>query len=150
MFIAHEALEKWIADGRAEVDAELLHDKETGRRFHVVEAVRFLEELTGLPDHAKLVGKVKSIPDLGTLGGEHMADSVILNDNAYRVQQGFVGALVADVVTPVLAPVVAPTAPTVAAPAVAATAGTPSPPPEQLPNSQTLVALQKFFLNNVK
>jgi hypothetical protein len=137
MFIAHEALERWIADGRAEVDAELLHDKETGRRFQVVEAVRFLEELTGLPDHAKLVGKVKSIADLGALGGEHMADSVILNDNAYRVQQGFVGALV-------------PAAHAAhAAPPVSDRAATP-PPAEQLPNSQTLVALQKFFLNNVK
>lgn len=115
----------------------MLHDKETGRRFQVVEAVRFLEELTGLPDGAKLVGKVKSIADLTTLGGEHMADSVILNDNAFRVQLGFLGALV----------------PAVAAPSVSEIAATPPAPaahPDQVPNSQTIVALQKFFLNNVK
>jgi len=138
MFIAQEALEKWLADGRAEVDAEVLHDKETGRRFQVNEAVRFLEELTGLPDDARLIGKVKSIADLSILGGEQMADSVILNDNAYRVQQGFVGTLI----------------PAVAASSVGAAPGeraaAPAARSEQGPNSQTIVALQKFFLNNVK
>lgn len=136
MFIAQEALEKWLADGRAEVDAEVLHDKETGRRFQVIEAVRFLEELTGMPDQAKLVGKVKSIADLSVLGGEHMADSVILNDNAYRVQQGFVGALVPAVAAAPAERVAAPQAPAAH--------------PDAVPNSQTIVALQKFFLNNVK
>jgi hypothetical protein len=141
MFIAQEALEKWLADGRAEVDAEVLHDKETGRRFQVSEAVRFLEELTGLTDHAHLVGKVKSIADLSTLGGEHMADSVILNDNAYRVQQGFLGALIPAVAAASVGD--APSERAAAPPAPAAH-------PDQVPNSQTIVALQKFFLNNVK
>ncbi len=124
MFIAQDALEQWIADGRAEVDAEVLHDRETGRRFRVSEAVRFLEEVSGQADAAKLVGKVKSLADISALGGEHMADSVILHDNAYRVQQGLVGALVE--------------------------AEAEDPRADHAPNSQTIVALQKFFLNNVK
>ena len=134
MFIAQEALEQWIADGRAEVDAEELRDKETNRRFRVSEAVRFLEEVSGLPDQAMLVGKVKSLADITALGGEHMADSVILNDNAYRVQQGLLGSLVAaeDAETTDVRP--APNAPAA----------------DHVPNSQTIVALQKFFLNNVK
>lgn len=132
MFIAQEALEKWLADGRAEMVAEVLHDKETGRRFRVAEAVRFLEELTGLADGPKLVGKVKSLADVTALGGEHMADSVILNDNAYRVQQGFVGAVEA------------------AEAAETTEVRASAPNPDHVPNSQTIVALQKFFLNNVK
>ena len=137
MFIAQEALEQWIADGRAEVDAEELRDKETGRRFRVSEAVRFLEEVSGLPDQAKLVGKVKSLADVAALGGEQMADSVILNDNAYRVQMGLLGSLVA--------------AEAAEGTDVRATAGAPGAPAgDHVPNSQTIVALQKFFLNNVK
>lgn len=134
MFIAQEALEQWIADGRAEVDAEELRDKETNRRFRVSEAVRFLEEVSGLPDHAKLVGKVKSLADITALGGEHMADSVILNDNAYRVQQGLLGSLVDAEAAETTDVRPAPNAPGA----------------DHAPNSQTIVALQKFFLNNVK
>lgn len=134
MFIAQEALEQWIADGRAEVDAEELRDKETGRRFRVSEAVRFLEEVSGLPDQASLVGKVKSLADITALGGEHMADSVILNDNAYRVQQGLLGSLVDAEAAETTDVRPAPNAPAA----------------DHAPNSQTIVALQKFFLNNVK
>lgn len=139
MFIAQEALEQWIADGRAEVDAEELRDKETNRRFRVSEAVRFLEEVSGLPDQAMLVGKVKSLADITALGGEHMADSVILNDNAYRVQQGLLGSLVA-----------AQAADAPEATDVRPAAGAPNAAADHAPNSQTIVALQKFFLNNVK
>ena len=44
LFIAHEALDVWVADGRAEIDAEGLVDHETSRRFALTEAVRFTEE----------------------------------------------------------------------------------------------------------
>jgi hypothetical protein len=132
IFIAHEALERWVADGRAEVEADLLNDKETGRRFRVTEAVRFLEEVSGQSDAAGLVGKVKSLTDLVALGGEHMADSVILGDNAYRVQQGLLGTLLVDERSEFTELRSSPRG------------------PEHLPNAQTIVALQKFFLHNVK
>ena len=127
MFIAHEALERWVAGGRATLDAEELFDRETGRRFRVAEALRFVEEVTGLPDQAALVGRVKRLSEVTALGGEHMADSVILHDNAYRVQPGFLGTLIDS-------------------PAPAATAA----PDEQATDAQTIAALQKFFLHNVK
>lgn len=130
MFIAHEALEQWVAQGRALVDAEALFDRETGRHFRVTEALRFVEEVTGLPDTAGLVGRVKTLADVTALGGEHMADSVILHENAYRVQPGFLGALIVPEAT--------------VAPAARAGAG------ESAPNAQTIAALQKFFLHNVK
>lgn len=134
LFIAHETLEAWVAQGRAELDAQVLHDRETGHRFRLAEGVRFLEELTGLADTKELVGKVKDVDALATLGGEHMADSVILGDNAYRVQPGLIGTL--------LEPA-APKQPEDAPPRRASR-------PDNKAESQTIVALQKFFLNNVK
>lgn len=134
MFIAHETLETWVTQGRAELDAQMLLDRETGHRFRLAEGVRFLEELTGLPDSRELVGKVKDLDALAAMGGEHMADSVILGDNAYRVQPGMVGTLVE---------AVAPKQPQDAPPRRVSR-------PDNKAESQTIVALQKFFLNNVK
>lgn len=206
LFIAHEALEAWVSDGRAEIDAEELRDRETGRRFKLREALRFLEEVTGAPDTASLVGKVKDLESVAKLGGEHMADSVLLGDNAYRVQPGFLGTLVSAiertapieaslagpprsqtpsfVMPPVMPSALHPPAPRAAAQGAVERAPRPSPDrtmpgplttersaagltPPPLPaagrkapkpaaegddpmQSQTLVALQKFFLNNVK
>jgi hypothetical protein len=151
LFIAHEALEAWVADGRAEINSDDLLDRESGRRFQLREGVRFLEEVTGGEDTASLVGKVKDLEQVAAMGGEHMADSVILGENAYRVQPGFVGLPVRDAVA-----AQAPAQDVVAhpGPPPLPTAGraTPKAPPEtdeQL-QSQTLVALQKFFLTNVK
>lgn len=134
LFIAHETLETWVTRGRAELDAQMLHDRETGHRFRLAEGVRFLEELTGLPDTRELVGKVKDLDALAAMGGEHMADSVILGDNAYRVQPGMVGTLLEAVSTkqPQDAPLRRASR------------------PDNKAESQTIVALQKFFLNNVK
>ncbi len=144
LFIAHEALEAWVAGGRAELDAEELNDRETNRRFKLREALRFLEEVTGQPDAAGLVGKVKDLEQVAAMGGEHMADSVILGDNAYRVQTGFMGTLVPEITSVVLTPPPLPSA------------GRKSPSsraPREADDAQqqaTLAALQKFFLNNVK
>ncbi len=141
LFIAHEALDVWVADGRAEVDAEGLFDRETSRRFALTEALRFLEEVSGAPDTANLVGKVKSLAQVAELGGEHMADSVILGENAYRVQPGFMGVpRVAEGVAAALPPLPA-----------GVLKGPKGPRDSDDPmHAQTLAALQKFFLNNVK
>jgi hypothetical protein len=140
LFIAHEALDVWVADGRAEIDAEGLVDHETSRRFALTEAVRFLEEVTGAPDAPGLVGKVKSLAQVAEMGGEHMADSVILGETAYRVQPGFMGVLrpAEGVVTPPPLP-------------ASGLKGPRGPRDSDDPmHAQTLAALQKFFLNNVK
>ncbi len=139
LFIAHEALEAWVADGRAEIDSEALTDHETGRHFKLREGVRFLEEVTGAGDTANLVGKVKDLEQIAAMGGEQMADSVILGENAYRVQSGFVGIPEVEVVARRVAPPPLPTA-----------NRKPTRESDDPLQNQTLVALQKFFLTNVK
>jgi hypothetical protein len=146
LFIAHEALEAWVSEGRAEINSEDLTDRETGRRFKLREGVRFLEEVTGAGDPANLVGKVKDLEQVTAMGGEHMADSVILGENAYRVQSGFVGHPEHVEAVEVVAPRVTPPP----LPPAGRRAPAPTREADVSAQDQTLVALQKFFLNNVK
>jgi hypothetical protein len=133
LFIAQEALDAWVTEGRAEVSADELLDRKTGMRFRIRPGLRFVSEVSGAVDAPGLVGKVKDLEQVAALRGEYMADSVILGDNAYTVQQGFVGA-----------PIAAESSMFSSAPPVL----TPEPPPAA--QRQTIAALQAFFLNNVK
>src|SRR5688572_23182529 len=95
IFLSQEALDTWLGEQRAKVEGEELVDLKNNQKFRLVTGVRFLSEVSGLPDEAKLVGKVKDADQLAELKAEHLHDSVILGDNAYEVQEGFVGTPVA-------------------------------------------------------
>lgn len=139
IFLSQESLDAWIGEGRADIQGDVLIDKQAGRRFQLREGVRFLAEVSGGEDAGALVGCVKDMEQLATLGGEQMSDSVILGELAYEVQQGFVGrALPASGVTEHTKEITIP--PEEARP----------PPEAQKQQRQTIVALQAFFLNNVK
>lgn len=137
IFLSQESLEAWLADGRAQVEADVLTDLETKRRFELREGVRFLAEVSSGEDANDLVGRVKDLDQLAELGGEHMADSVILGESAYQVQAGFVGRYIPDEAQ---------------AQAEATESAAPSvrPPQSEQNQRKTIVALQQFFLNNVK
>jgi len=87
VFFPQDALELWMADGRAEVAGD--HMTLDGLRFSLATGLRIVSEVTGEPDTAQLVGKCKTLEQITELGGEHCADSVVLNDNAYEVVEGF-------------------------------------------------------------
>lgn len=76
-----------MADGRAHMTGDSMFID--GNRFELTSAVRFVSEVAGGGDETGLVGRVKSVEQLGELGGEHAAGSVILGDNAYEVIEGF-------------------------------------------------------------
>lgn len=124
LFLSQEALDRWISDGRASIDGDELNDKETGQKFRLVTAVRFLSEVTGQADAANLVGKVKDVDQLAQLKAEHLRDSVVLGDNAYLVQEGFAGTLLIEDAKPEA--------------------------PKPRARAATIASLQAFFLNNVK
>jgi hypothetical protein len=88
IFVPQEALESWVAEGRAQLLGETLLLEGVG--FSLTGAVHFVSEVAGGGDEPALVGKVKTLSQLAELGGEHCAASVVLGDNAYEVVEGFV------------------------------------------------------------
>jgi hypothetical protein len=87
VFVPQEALESWVAEGRAQLNGETLVLEEVA--FQLASAVRFIAEVAGGGDAQDLVGKVKTLAQVGELGGEHVTASVVLGDNAYEVIDGF-------------------------------------------------------------
>jgi len=91
MFVSQETVDKWITEGRVSVGGEMMTLMPEGRRFALTSAVHFVAEVADGGDEQQLVGKVKALEVVAEIGGEHYADSVILDDNAYEVVEGFLG-----------------------------------------------------------
>ncbi len=91
VFVSQETLDRWLDEGKIDVDGEEMTLNPEGQRFQLKTALHFVREVAGGGDGAGLVGKVKDLEQVVTLGGEHYADSVILGDDAYEVVEGFVG-----------------------------------------------------------
>jgi hypothetical protein len=89
LFLPQAAVDAWMADGRARLMGEELKLEPQGYTLHLTSALLFKAEVTGSPDAYDLVGKAKSLEAVSALSGEHCADSVILGDNAYEVEEGF-------------------------------------------------------------
>ena len=96
LFVSQLQLDVWLSEGRITVDAETMVTVPEEQAFQLVTAVLFTSEVTGEPDAAALVGRVKDLEQLAEMGAEHYADSVILGDNAYEVVEGFAGTPLGD------------------------------------------------------
>ena len=92
VFFPQAALDEWASDNRVDIKGEDLTFKAQGRRYRIIEAVRITREVTGADDPHELLGRVKTRAFLTELGAEILESSMILQDNAYDVIQGFVGA----------------------------------------------------------
>lgn len=84
-------LDQWLSEDRVEVEGEVMITRPEGQRFSLTTAVLFKEEVTGEPDAAELLGRVKDLEQIAAMGAEHYADSVLIGDNAYQVVEGFAG-----------------------------------------------------------
>jgi hypothetical protein len=92
VFFPQAALDQWISDGKVDLAGDELTIKPDSRRYRILEAARFIKEVTGLADANDLVGKVKTRQHLSELGADLLENSVVLGDNAYDVISGFIGA----------------------------------------------------------
>lgn len=90
VFVPQEALETWLSAGRVHMVGETLFVD--GQAFALESAVRFTSEVAGGSDEHSLIGRVKTMAQVESLGGEHCAASVVLGDNAYEVIEGFLAA----------------------------------------------------------
>jgi hypothetical protein len=91
LFIAQQTLDAWVDQDKVEFDHNVMTIKADGRSFKMVEAVRFVKVEGGDEDTAGLLGRVKTNDQLKAMGAERYRDSVLHQDVAYKVQEGFIG-----------------------------------------------------------
>jgi hypothetical protein len=91
LFISVDRLDAWAAEGRASLEGDRMILTELGRAFTMTPAVHFVQTNGQDNDPNDLVGLVKSKPQLEAMGAEQLANSVIYNDTAYDVIDGFIG-----------------------------------------------------------
>ncbi|HEX7478203.1 MAG TPA: hypothetical protein VF331_10380 [Polyangiales bacterium] len=93
VFFSQEAVDRWLAEERIELEGETLTLAPAGPAFRLTSAVRFLAEVAGGGDVKGLVGKTKTLETVSALAGEHAPGSVVLGDDAYEVIDGFLAEL---------------------------------------------------------
>lgn len=91
LFIPQEALDLWLAEGRAVIDGERLTLTQGGERYLLQTGVRFRSEVAGGGDAHDLVGRAKDLSQIQALGGDYSAGSVVIDPDAYEVVEGFLG-----------------------------------------------------------
>ena len=92
LFVSQALLDAWASQGRIDLDGgsiALLSGQGRGRRYALEPAVRFLRVAGGGDDALGLVARVKTLAQVREIGGETMADSVVVGDVAYEVEPGF-------------------------------------------------------------
>ncbi|MBN2493167.1 MAG: hypothetical protein JXR96_01145 [Deltaproteobacteria bacterium] len=93
LFISQDTISSWVDQDKVDFDGNVMTIKSDGRRFRLVEAVRFVGLECGDQDDKGLLGKVKTDMQLVDLGAERYRDSVIYQDVAYKVQEGFIAEI---------------------------------------------------------
>ena len=111
LYISQKRMDAWTSDNRLKIEGDTMTLVELGRTFKIVPAVRILAievgaQSSGNPavddtvkvgeaqapaDPHDLIGKVKNEEELVEMGADHMASSLILDDTAYKVENGYVG-----------------------------------------------------------
>lgn len=141
LFVSQTMLDNWMEIGKIDFQGHLMKITGDKRAYRLEPAVRFVAVVGDDPDVQGLIGKVKTLEQVTEASGEHYADSVILDDTAYEVQNGFIARVSmpenvdvpetarADGVEPVRPPVTTPITRPVAPPAAPAPAPVATPAP---------------------
>jgi hypothetical protein len=88
LFVSQELLDQWAGEGKVELDGTTLKLKAEQLSFEIQPGVRFLRLAAG-EDRESLIGRVKSETQTGKLGAELYMNSVLVGEDAYDVQTGF-------------------------------------------------------------
>ena len=92
LFVSQSLLDIWASQGRVDLDVQsitLLSGEGQGRRYALEPAARFLRVAAGGDDPHQLVARVKTLAQIREMGGDALADSVVLGEVAYHVEPGF-------------------------------------------------------------
>ena len=95
IFISQGMLDNLSSEGRIEISGDKLTILSKERPDYIITpAAKFLEIESKDTDPYKLLGKIVPLNILKDKGVELYMDSAIYKDEAYKVEQGFVGILV--------------------------------------------------------
>ena len=155
VFIAQSTLTEWSDAGKIRVEDTTLVLIREQRTVDLIPAVRFTALEFGDEDPNKLLGKVKTSAQLKEMGAEHMAESVIYGEMAYKVVEGFMGDLAAQKPMKPIAPAATAEPAPAPEPERPAAATTPAPVDMQPQLGETAddddaAALSKLFLDTVR
>jgi len=92
LFVSQALLDTWANQGRIGLDGQsitLLSGEGQGRCYALEPAARFLRVAEGGSDPHQLLARVKTLAQVREMGGEAMADSVVLGEMAYEIEPGF-------------------------------------------------------------
>ena len=92
-------MDEWLGDEKALIEEDVLTIIEDKMKYKLSQAVHFVADVGDGDDAHKMIGKVKEVSTLEEMGSEHYMDSVIIEDSAYEVVQGFTGLPLVDEAT---------------------------------------------------
>lgn len=84
-------MDEWVVEEKASIVEDVLTIVDEEVKYRLSQAVHFLKDVADGSDPHNLVGRVKELSILESMGAEHYMDSVILQDSAYEVVTGFTG-----------------------------------------------------------
>ncbi len=92
IFITQENLDKWSSAGRVSQEGEVITlSLKDNSRYALRPAVKFLSVETSQEDPNRLVGRIITSASLKERGVEVYMHSAIFRDEAYKVEEGFIG-----------------------------------------------------------
>ena len=91
VFFPQQALDSWLEQGRIALVDDEMTLKPDGQRYRLSSAIRIMAEVADGTDPHDLVGKVKTLEQIVSMGGDQASDSLVFGDNAYQVIEGFLG-----------------------------------------------------------
>ncbi|MBN8231630.1 hypothetical protein JYK02_29360 [Corallococcus macrosporus] len=90
LFLSQAQLEEWALADKADLrEGRLVVSADGGSDWPLTPAVHVVQLVSGEDTH-QLVSRVKTEEQLGRLGAEQMADSILVGDSAYEVVPGYV------------------------------------------------------------
>jgi len=95
IFIKYSLLEELEATNKGNLDSNQILTLINKKKYQLEEAVIFKEKLEGSP-LKNLVNEIITINDIETLGYDLYMDTVIVEETAYKVEEGFKGTLITE------------------------------------------------------
>lgn len=91
IFVSQRRVQQWTEEGRVAIESSWMTLTELGRTFRLTEAFFVERAVSDGGDAHQLSGRVKTRQQIASLGGEVFLNSLIIGDDAYEGDPGFIG-----------------------------------------------------------